>query len=226
MRRRLRGLHHQAPGVLHPLAGKIRIEVHDVVRVDQAHEQRPWLAVFGERPPLVAQPGDGAARNQVVEPVAAQPVCQHVARPGEIREAVLLHLAREEPVPVVVVERTVQVPLAFVRGVVTRLAQHVANRRHLGRQGLHPRRVGVFEHAVVGGLQAREQHRAGRSAHHRGAIVVLESHAIACEALVPRQAVAGRQAREEAFLVGENEDDVVLVCRAALAGDRRRRCHR
>ena len=71
-----RGHHQQLAGVLDVLAGFVGVEVHDVVRVDQADEQRPWFALVGHRPAGVAQPGLRGAADHRVSGIAAQVVRQ------------------------------------------------------------------------------------------------------------------------------------------------------
>ena len=196
----------QLAGVLELFAGRVGVEVHDVVRVYEAHVHAPRLAVIAQRPALRAQPVDGAASRDVVEAVAAQRVADQVSGREIVGKSVFLHVRGHESVDRIGVEVPAQVPLALVGGVVACLAQHLAGGRR--RQVAHPGHVEILEHAVVHGLQAGHDHRPGRGAHRRRALVVGEGRAGALEALVSGQRQARRPLVVKAFLVCEDEEDV------------------
>ena len=65
--------------------------------------------------------------------VTAERVANDIARRVEIRKSILLHLLSEEMTGVLDVELSAEVPFAFVRRVITGLAQHVTDSRDLGR---------------------------------------------------------------------------------------------
>ena len=204
------GLHQQTTGVLDSLPWRVRVEVHDVVRVDQADEQSPRLVLVGQRAALVPQPGHGAPADHVVVGVAAEGVCQHITWPDVVREAVGLHLPGEQVVRLRSLECAVQVPFALVRGVVAGLAQHVAHGGDLGFHRSDIRHVDVLEHPVVGRLQSGEDDRPGTGAHDSRAVVVGERDAVAGQPLSPGQGHPGGPFAEVALLIGENEQDVVF----------------
>ena len=215
MLRGARRMHHQATGVLNLLARRIGVEVHDVVRVHEAHEERPGFALIGQRATLLAQPGHRACTNHRVVGIAALGMCQHIARPDVIREPVGIHFAGEEPVQLFAVECAVQMPLALVRGVVPGLPEHVSNRGYIRRERLHVGHVRVLEHAVVAGLKPGQHHRARAGTHHRRAVVIAEGGAFPAQPLLARQSIARREAIDVALLIAEDEHDVGRLRRGA-----------
>src|SRR5262249_26493643 len=84
--RRGRRVFQQLPRILDFLPGAVSVEVHDVVRVHEADEEAPRLALVRERPAHSAKPGDRAAGDQVIELVAAERVADEIAGPDVIRE--------------------------------------------------------------------------------------------------------------------------------------------
>ncbi len=217
----------QPAGVLDALARCVRVEVHDVVRIDEAHRHAPRLSLIGQRPSRRAQPVDGAAGGQMVERVAAQSVPDQVSGREVVGEAVLLHLGRHEGADLARVGRLAEMPLALVGGVVAGLAQQMPERGMRERQVPHPRHVEILEHAIVGSLQSRHHHGARRGAHRRRTLVVRERYSAILQALMPGQGQAPGPLRVIAFLVGEDEQDV--RSRIPVAGGnnrRRRRCLR
>src|SRR5262245_58139545 len=99
-------------------------------------------------------------------------------------------------------------PLALVCGVITRLAKHVPDGRHLCGHALYPRHIRIVEHAVVRGLQAGEDHRPRRGAHDRAGVVILEGDAAALKSLMTRQRQTLRPLGKIALLIAEDEYDV------------------
>src|SRR5215471_4239622 len=105
-------------------------------------------------------------------------------------------------------------PLALVRRVITRLAEHVPDGRHICGQTLHPRHIRIVEHAVVRCLQAGEEHGPRRGAHDCAGVVVLEGNAGALQALVTRQRETLRPFGKIALLVAEDEHNVETLLRS------------
>ena len=213
------GMQAQPAAVLHALARRIGVEVHDVVRIDEAHRHAPRLALVRQRPARGAQPVDGAAGGEMVEAVAPQRMADQVAGREIVGEAVSLHLRRHERADLARVGRLAEMPLALVGRVVAGLAQHVPQRRMRERQVAHPRHVEIFEHAVVGSLQPRHHHRARRGAHRRRTLVVREGDPPALQMVVPRQRQALRPLRVIALLIGEDEENVGAGAAAARGGN-------
>lgn len=157
------------------------------------------------------QPVDRAARSDLVETVPAERMANEVARREIIREAVFLHFRRHELRDRGGFELARQMPLALVSGVVAGLPQHMAERRNLEREILHPRHIEIFEHAVVGCLQSSQHHRARRRAHRRRTLVICKSDASSLKPLMPGEHDALRPLCLVALLVGEDEEDVHLA---------------
>src|SRR5262249_45347577 len=61
-------------GILPPLPGRVGVEIHDVVRVDQADKERPWLSFGTHRLGLAAKPRDSTPCDQMIELVPAKRV--------------------------------------------------------------------------------------------------------------------------------------------------------
>jgi hypothetical protein len=123
------------------------------VRVHEVHGEEPRLALRREIATLAAQPARRHRRDHAVVQIAAARVRDDVADPVVIGEAVLLHLLREDlrrrAELVDRLELFREMPLALVRGVVARVAQHVADRADVGRQARDPGEVRVVEHLGV-----------------------------------------------------------------------------
>lgn len=60
-------MHKQIAGVLNVLPRRVRVEIHNVMRIDEADEKAPGLAFIAEWASLAAQPRDRAACDQVVK---------------------------------------------------------------------------------------------------------------------------------------------------------------
>jgi len=154
-----------------------------------------------------------------------------VAHAEIIGEAVSLHLLRKDlrwrSEVVDRLEFLGQVPLALVGGVIARLAQHVADRRQIGRHAADPREIGVVEHPRLLDVSPGIEHRARRRAYARIDLMVLEDDSASREALMRRQPEVARQfaGPEIALLVVQNEQDVVGAVRIA-PGTRARRMGR
>ena len=220
---RARGMHAQLAAVLHAFAGRVGVEVHDIVRIDEAHRHAPRLALVRQRPPRGAQPVDGAAGGEMVEAVAAQRMADQVARREVVGKAVSLHLGRHERADLARVGRLAEMPLALVGGVIPGLAQHMPEGRRRKRQIVHPRHVEILEHAIVGSLQPRHHHRARRSAHRRRTLVIREGDAPALQPVMPRQRQALGPLGVITLLIREDDEDVGPGTPAARGGNDGRR---
>ena len=164
------------------LAGKIGVEPHHVVRIDEIDREIPGLLAIGHRPALGLQPLRRLGRRDLVVLIAAQRAFDVVAGAGVVVEAVILvHHRFEQRLDVagLVLDRhgAVQVKLALVGGVVAELAQDLADGRQLGIEALHVGHAGIVEDAVMRHVQAGIDHRARSRAHVGGDVMVLEVRA-------------------------------------------------
>ena len=158
--------------------------------------------------------------------VAPLVVGNDIADAEIVGEAVGFHLLGEDPgrrtEGVDGLELLGQVPFALIGGVVARLAQHVPHGSELCRHAVDPGEVGVVEHARVLDVLAGIAHRARGRAHAGIDAMVQERSPARLQTLVARQPVAFGQltGAEEAFLVRQEEQDVVSIRGTGGAGPR------
>ena len=75
---------------LHDLTGKVRVDVHDVVRIDEIDRHEPRLALRPQRLAVAAQPARDAVGGEAVIGVAAESAVDQVADAEEVVEAIAL----------------------------------------------------------------------------------------------------------------------------------------
>jgi hypothetical protein len=221
--------------LLHVFAGLVDVGVHDVVRRDEADDEKPRLPFRVQLMGVGPEPADGVAAGVDVGVVALIRRADLVAVG---REGVETELAQRVGIIDVGLGRdnaAAELELAEIGGGIAEVLEDRAHARLVGVETWHVTELHLVEHAVHLRRLAREHHPARRRAHRRADIVIVEGGAALYELLPRRRRITRRRADVIGLLVGDEEHDVVRpaerraaarrvgLCRRARAGRSRRR---
>src|SRR6516164_3716321 len=141
----------RVPG-LNRLSRRVRIDVHDVMWIDQIYSHEPWLALCLQFLRGALEPRHSGVGRKTIIPVSTDWAVNQVAKSEEIRESVLFDrvaVLQQWRVDRLVrrIEGAAEMPLALIGGVIAELPQTMTDRHLLGRHVALPRGLHVIEDA-------------------------------------------------------------------------------
>ena len=197
---------------MNDLTRQVRIDVHDVMRVDEIHRHEPWLPLRSKRLAVAAEPACDAVGGQAIVRIAAEAAVDQVADAEEIVEAIgrddlaILSHGRVDR-DLGLIEVGAQMPLALIGSVVAEFAHAMADRLDRRRHVRLPEIIEIVEDTRVLDVLAGVDDRAGRRANAGRGLMIGECHALRFQEF----SCGNRKWPfwKKVFLVNEDEQDVV-----------------
>ena len=184
------------------LSRRIRVEIHNVVWVDEVDSEEERLALRVQRGALIAQPVGGVGRDGGVGRVALLDAAGRVSVGIPVGEAVNFEPVGgvENGVVGVIVDAAAgQMQLALVGCVIAAAAHDIADGGELRAHRVHIAHVRIVEHLCIGDVAASVDDGAGGGGHGRTDVVFFKRGADVFEPFSPLEVSAGR-----VFAAGEH----------------------